>query len=806
MQTPKYHSRQISLTIVSLLFLFATVGIGLYYFTASPAPVNLRASQRTSQTTSDTPRTGEKFVAEQGKLESSDPGFAQKNIGLSGIDFERRKIIDSSGYGWIHQLVKPWPKETRLEEIASRFKSAIKDAIQSIDDNLAIGNLSPDQVAYAKFARAGFRNFQGDPSKAYNDLTEARELVEQMPSVAKTLLYTLIYYQGLSSMRLGENENCIMCRGESSCILPISKSAIHKYPKGSRNAIKHFTEFLKQFPDDREVKWLLNVAYMTLGEHPSKVPAEYLVDLSHFYENEFDIGRFRDIGQELGLNRFNQAGGAIMDDFDNDGRLDIVVSSFDPSASIGLYFNQGDGRFEEWTEKAGVTKQLGGLNCMQTDYDNDGFKDIFIVRGAWLRSEMAMRPTLLRNNGDRTFTDVTNAAGLAEPGNAIAASWADYDNDGWLDLFVPCERQPNRLYRNQRNGTFEEVATKAGVDGDANFLSKGAAWIDIENDGFQDLFVNHLSEHGATIYRNNKDGTFTNATDALGIKNPLWGFSCWAWDFNNDGYLDIYASCYDRSVGSCVQGLQGEPHSKNNNALYLNQEGKSFKDVVHEVNLDQVHITMGSNFGDFDNDGFLDMYLGTGEPSLGTLVPNRMFKNIGGKRFADITVSSGTGNLQKGHGVACGDWDCDGNVDVFIQMGGAVNGDKYHNIMFQNPGSKNNWVNLKLVGEKTNKIAIGARIKVTTGGDEKQTFYRHISSGSSFGGNPLEQCIGIGEATSIDTIEISWPTSNSTQVFHNVPINQFYEAVEFREELNAISKNRIERNQAPPSEEKATNR
>ena len=144
---------------------------------------------------------------------------------------------------------------------------------------------------------------------------------------------------------------------------------------------------------------------------------------------------------------------------------------------------------------------------------------------------------------------------------------------------------------------------------------------------------------------------------------------------------------------------------------------------------------MGCNFADFDNDGWLDFYLGTGEPSLATLVPNRMFKNVGGARFADITGSSRTGHLQKGHAVACGDWDRDGDVDLFIETGGAVTGDKYHNVLFQNPGQGNHWLTVKLVGRKTNRAAIGARIKVVTEATQPRSIHRLVSSGSSFGAN-----------------------------------------------------------------------
>ena len=161
------------------------------------------------------------------------------------------------------------------------------------------------------------------------------------------------------------------------------------------------------------------------------------------------------------------------------------------------------------------------------------------------------------------------------------------------------------------------------------------------------------------------------------------------------------------------------------------------------------------------------------------LVPNRMFKNVGGKRFAEITASSGTGHLQKGHGVACGDWDRDGNIDLFVEMGGAVTGDRYHNVLFQNPGQGNNWLTVKLVGKKTNRPAIGARIKVVTAGDEPLTVHRHVSSGSSFGANPLQQTIGLGKADRVAMLEIHWPTSGTTQVFRDVAVNQAIEVTEF---------------------------
>jgi hypothetical protein len=687
--------------------------------------------------------------------DSDSPALSQN------VDYMPRKVLDGSGYGWVMNAVKPWPSDSSLEQIGEHFKVAVRTSIETLDQILSDPALSPDEIASSRYSRSTFLNYQGDPLKAYEDLCLARKHVETNPRIAKDFLYTIIYNQGVTAMRRGENENCIACRGESSCILPISKAAVHQNPEGSRIAIQHFMEYLEKFPEDGEVRWLLNVAYMTLDEHPEKVPSEYRIPIDRYVHEENGIGRFRDIGEKVGLNRLNQAGGAIMDDFDGDGKLDVVISSFDPTQIMGVYRNVNLEAFEDVTLQAGVSNQLGGLNCVQTDYNNDGLLDVFIVRGAWLTPALAMRPTLLRNEGNMRFTDVTSSAGLADPLNSISATWEDFDRDGKLDVFVCSEQQSNRLYRNQGDGTFVDVAAKAGVAGGEGMVCKGATWVDIDNDGWPDLFLNHLSRVGAQLFRNRKDGTFENVTRAMGIDGPTMGFSCWTWDFNNDGWQDIFATNYSRSIGACVQGMIGQDHSEAKSCLYLNQRGERFVNVTKDAGLEGVFITMGSNFADFDNDGWLDFYLGTGDPNLGTLVPNRMFRSIAGKRFDDITASSGTGNLQKGHGVACGDWDRNGSIDVFIEMGGAVNGDKYHNILFQNPGNENSWISLKLIGNTSNRAAIGARIKIQTDDPDLPVVYRHVSSGSSFGANPLEQTIGLGKATQVLSIEIEWPVPAS---------------------------------------------
>jgi hypothetical protein len=237
----------------------------------------------------------------------------------------------------------------------------------------------------------------------------------------------------------------------------------------------------------------------------------------------------------------------------------------------------------------------------------------------------------------------------------------------------------------------------------------------------------------------------------------------------------------------------GEPHAAQiqTGRLFRNLGGKRFQDVTREAGLDLVVVPMGSNFGDFDNDGYLDFYLGTGWPLLSALQPNRMFRNLAGKRFVDVTIPSRTGHLQKGHAVACGDWDRDGNVDLFMSMGGATPGDRFHNVLFQNPGQGNCSLTVKLVGKKTNRAAIGARIKAVTAGATPLTVYRHVTSGSSFGANPLEQTVGLGKADRIATLEIYWPTSGTTQVFHDVPAGGAIEITEFATSYRPLTHKRI---------------
>ncbi|MCK6461392.1 MAG: CRTAC1 family protein, partial [Planctomycetes bacterium] len=709
-----------------------------------------------------------------------------------------RRTVDPSGFTTVTQALPPWDPGASLAEIARNLDGVGFRLIDLLGlDHPPPGGEPDGEWVLGQLVKASLLNYEGEVARADDLLATLRSATERREGLAREWLATIAYVQGVTSLRRGEVENCLQCLGASACILPIDPAAVHTHPAGSRAAVERFTEILEAelrdgLPDDLEVRWLLNLAHMTLGEWPDRVDPRFRLPLDRFLAaEEPSVPRFDDVSRIVGLDRMNEAGGAILEDLDGDGLLDAVLSTYEASESLAVYRNRGDGTFEDMTAAAGVADQKGALNCVQTDFDNDGRPDILVVRGAWLPHPM--RPSLLRNRGDGTFEDVTRAAGLAEPLNSNSASWADYDNDGLLDVFVCCERQPNRLYRNRGDGTFVDMAYRAGVAGNDTMV-KGAAWLDYDNDGWQDLFVNVLAGR-ARLYRNERNGTFREVTREMGIDGPGFGFSCWAFDFDNDGWLDIFATCYQRTTAEIVKGLLGEPHGMDRCRLYRNLEGKGFRDMAREAGLGGVYGTMGSNFGDIDGDGLLDIYLGTGEPSLASLVPNRMFRNLGGGRFADVSSATRTGHLQKGHGVSFGDWDRDGDQDILVELGGSVPGDRYHTVLFQNPGNPgaaHAWITLKLVGVRTNRAAIGARIKVVTEGDPPLAIHRHVSTGSSFGANPLEQTIGLGRARRIALLEIRWPTSGTTQVFRDVPVGGMIEVTESRDSWRSVATSRIE--------------
>lgn len=584
--------------------------------------------------------------------------------------------------------------------------------------------------------------------------------------------------------RLGERTNCIHNHNAESCIYPISNGGIHHDKTGSEKAIEMYKAILANDPGDLESKWLLNIAYMTTGGYPQQVPPQFLLKIKND-DSMHLVKPFRDVAANMGLNYKCIAGGCIIDDFNNDNYPDIVLSSWSLSEPMRYYRNNANGTFTDVSDSSGLGYLTGGLHIMQTDYNNDGFKDIFVLRGGW-KGEFGKNPnSLLRNNGDGTFTDVTKKSGLLSFHPSQTATWADFNNDGWLDVFIGNETspgeeaQPCQLFINNKNGTFTEVAAKAGCA--ITRYVKGVTSGDYNNDGLTDIFISTMNGNKILLKNESvKNGAikFEDVSKQAGLSNNLTRtFPTWFWDYDNDGWLDILVCGYEftqsLSYYAGAEAVQLPVGNAGKIFLFRNKHDGTFEDVTAKVGLNKVAFAMGSNFGDIDNDGYLDFYLGTGNPQLKSAVPNKLFKNMNGVSFLDVTTSARVGNLQKGHAVSFADLDNDGNEDIYIKMGGAYTADAYENSLYLNPGQNHNhWVNLSLEGTVSNRVAIGARIKVTfKDSNTERSVYRDVNSGGSFGSNPLQQHIGLGQATSVEKIEITWPVTGKIQVFENLPVD-----------------------------------
>lgn len=599
-------------------------------------------------------------------------------------------------------------------------------------------------------------------------------------------------------MRLGEAQNCLAHRNPDSCILPLRGGGVHELQQGAREAVRYLTKVLRRQPNHLAARWLLNLTHMALGEYPDHVAPQHRIPPGRF-ESEETVARFRDVAADLGLNTVSLSGGAIADDFDNDGWLDIVVSDWSPGGQLRYFRNNGDGSFSERTEQAGLRGLYGGLNLIHADYDNDGDPDILVLRGAWLGRAGRYPNSLLQNDGTGRFRDVTFAAGLGYKHLPTqTAAWADYDNDGHLDLYVGNEMFPGQLFHNNGDSTFTDVARDAGVENGA--VAKGVVWGDVDGDRLPDLYVSNFGSVNR-LYRNNGDGTFEDIAAEANVLHPVKSFPTWFWDFNNDGDLDLFVSSYERRVEDVAAPYFGLPPLETVPDSFYRGDGKgSFRDVSLEVASAPITQPMGSNFGDFDNDGFLDFYLGTGYPEYEGLMPNLLYRNVGGQSFVDVTTSAGLGHSQKGHGVAFADFDRDGDQDILVEMGGAYSGDVFGNCLFENPGFGNRWLVVKLVGGRSARSAIGARIRATIlENGRERSIYRWVGTGGSFGASPMHQHIGLGQAEKVISLAVYWPTSDTTQVFESVNADQFIVVHEGRSDYETVPYRPVKFRRASPS-------
>ncbi len=626
----------------------------------------------------------------------------------------------------------------------------------------------------------------GDTSGAIDQIEAAFSIAKTLPNFQPVHWLALHQPRALVYLRKAEVANCIQRHNCDCCIFPLSGGGVHTDKTPANEAKKSLLAFLEIDPASMPARWLLNVACMALGEYPDGVPNEFRIPPEAF-ESDYDVGRFVDVAPQMNLDTFNLCGGVIVEDFDGDQMLDIVTSTYDPRGPLHQFVNLGTGSFDDTTASSQLDEQLGGLNLVAADYDNDGDTDILVLRGAWLRDQGLIRNSLLRNNGDRTFSDVTRSAGLAEPAFPTqAAAWGDFDGDGDLDLFIGNESRveidngagdyPSQLFQNNGDGTFTDIAESAGVTNDR--YCKSATAGDFDNDGDLDLYLSNVGKN--RLYRNNGDGTFTDVAEQLGVVSPDGrSFAAWFFDYNNDGWLDLFVAAYEAGIGDIAADYLGQAHEGVSPCLYLNDGYGGFKDIADQAGIDHPYLPMGANFGDLDNDGWLDVYLGTGDPDYQTLTPNIMLRNDRGQRFQDVTTSGGFGHLQKGHGVAFADIDNDGDQDIYHQLGGFYPGDKFHNALFKNPGHGNRFLYISLIGTKTNRAGYGARIRVTVNSpDGPRTVHRSVGSVSSFGGSPARQEIGLGNATKITSVDIDWPISGQRQVLNDVPLDSMIKVIE----------------------------
>ncbi|MGB6974973.1 MAG: FG-GAP-like repeat-containing protein [Terracidiphilus sp.] len=680
---------------------------------------------------------------------------------------------------------KPDGWNRNLQEICSIRKSSYTNAVAGTQRNLAAPrgqgmnaslNLLRDHIELGQLYA-----YQGRMPDAIAEYKTAAQIAQSdIPDAMPYFLESL----GALYLHYSEMENgAYRDPGDEDIFPPLHPGRSFKKTEESQQAVVYLDKYLALKPDDMQARWLLNLAYDTLGKYPDGVPAAQLLSPSAFKSGE-NVGLFKDVAPAAGLNAFLNAGGLLVDDFENDGLLDVIVSSSDDCDPMHFYHNNGDGTFTDRTVQAGLSNQLGGLNMVEADYNNDGCMDVLVLRGGW---QFPMRKSLLRNNCNGTFTDVTDASGLGKTVTATqSAVFADIDNDGLLDLFIANEKAPSQLFRNRGDGTFEDISHQAGIDRVA--MSKGVTAADYDNDGYVDFYVSNYDGPNF-LYRNNHDGTFSEIATQAGVQGPYFSFATWFFDYDNDGWPDLFVTADFNSIDESVRSYMKMPTHVETLKLYRNMHDGTFEDVTAKVGLDRVFMPMGANFGDFDNDGYEDIYMGMGAPSLGSLMPHVLMRNDAARQFVDVTASSGTGELHKGHSISFADLRRNGLVDILAETGGAIPSDKHTLRVFENPGNANDWINVRLQGVKTNRSGVGAKIHVTVeNAGVPRSLWRTVGETSSFGSHPMEQHIGLGPKAKIISLDVIWPVSHTRQHFTNVAKDQFIAVKEFATEYTPLNR------------------
>ena len=610
--------------------------------------------------------------------------------------------------------------------------------------------------------------------------------------------FALLRSLAIAHLRVAETENCLSVTNPKMCLMPLAKEAQFIDKQNLISAIRIIEEMLTLKEKDEESIWLLNFAHMAAGTYPDDLSSDYLLPPSSF-ESEYELQPFLNIASSVNANSLGPSGGSIMDDFNNDGHLDLIASSWNLNDGITVLINDGTGKFKNTSLATGLEGINGGLNIRQVDYNNDGLLDIFVLRGAWFGPYGEMPNSLLKNMGDGTFSDVTKELGLLSLYPTQSCSWRDFNFDGKIDLFIANESLrrfscPHEFYLQQDDGTFKNIISEIESLKNERGFAKGCTVGDINNDGLDDIY---FSYNGAPnkLFLNTTVGdkiSFQDISKTANIAEPIGSFPTWFWDFDNDGWEDILAAEFGSiskpKLAYVVQNYLGESNGKQPR-IYKNNRDNTFSEVSEKLGVKDAVFSMGSNFGDLDNDGYPDFYLGTGSPNFTSIFPNRMFRNNAGKQFQDVTTSGGFGHLQKGHGVSFGDVDNDGDQDVFCVLGGAYEGDVANDALFQNPGNENAWITLKLVGDMSNKSAIGARVKLEyiLEDGSSQIQYQTVDAGGSFGANSLQLECGLSSAKQLKKVTVSWPNKTRTQsVFTDLKLNSAYKLYEKEDRVESL--------------------
>jgi FG-GAP-like repeat/ASPIC and UnbV len=617
-----------------------------------------------------------------------------------------------------------------------------------------------------------------------------------------------LLWLGISYMRYAEADNClsqlVSARDvahnhedndnkhlQELCAIPLVR--FHDRAESSRAAAKIFEKLLDKYDgENRLYQWLLNFNYMTAGGFPQEVPPKYLIKtkfIDSFYgegkkakEAEYAYLSFADRAREFGVDTFNAGKGVAVEDFDHDGYLDIVTGgNFDLAK---FYKNDHGQRFIDRTEAAG----LGGIKqpfiITAADYDNDGWVDVFFGRPFGNYG-------LYRNLGNGTFKDVTAESGLLapKPADHIAATWvaawSDVDNDGDLDLFLAQwgfkmplvtglmskPRMDSTLFINE-GGHFVDRTREFGLTAtveDNYFI--GAGFGDYNGDGYQDLFLSSPLRNTSVLLKNVGGKRFEPTTL---IRGDEGGFVAAFLDFNHDGRLDLYWAGFSDAKTSVEQVVFGEhlgDYRSGQTRIFIQTDQGQF--VERTDVFDMPMSTMGSSFGDINNDGCFDFYLGKGTPESWFILPNLMYVGkTEGTRCADrldnISMLQGFGTIQKGHGIVFADFDNDGDEDIYSSLGGMWPADKWPNQFFVNESRlSNSWVKIRLHGRKTNYYGVGARIKVVAKNNKNEEIVRYalMDLRTGFGSSAYLAHVGLMDATRIEQVEVFWPASGCKQIY-----------------------------------------